>query len=77
MNDLTTVNRHLARLVLAVGAAFALGAIGLTIVTGEVAMLLGTALGLASAGYARQVLQPSHATVERVLSAGRIAVAAD
>jgi hypothetical protein len=77
MNDLATVNRHLARLVLATGAAFAVGALGLTILTGEVAMMLGSALGLTSAGYARQALLSSHATVERVVSGRRIAVAAD
>jgi hypothetical protein len=59
-SKLPTINVQLARIVIAVGAIFALSVTGLAAMTGEMSLLMGTALGLASAGYAMQVArQPS------------------
>lgn len=57
---LTTVNRHLARAVIAIAAVFSVGVTLLATITGETLLLVWTAFGLAAAGYAMQVArQPS------------------
>ncbi len=54
-SKLSVVNVHLARLVFVTAAIFAVSVTLLATLTGETTLLLGTALGLASAGYALQV----------------------
>lgn len=57
---LSNVNRHLARIVVAMAAIFAIAVTLLATITGETLLLVGTAFGLAAAGYAMQVArQPS------------------
>jgi hypothetical protein len=69
-SKLPIINVHLARIVLALGAIFAVAVTGLAALTGEATLLMGSAFGLASAGYAMQVArQPSphvvHVRAER------------
>lgn len=64
-SKLSTVNLHLARIVVAVAAIFAVAVTVLATMTGQTLLLIGTAFGLAAGGYAVQVArQPSTQLIE-------------
>lgn len=69
---LETVTAHLARVVFVAAVVFSLSVTLLASLTGVMTLLLGTAFGVATAGYAAQVMQARPRTVAIRLDTERV-----